>query len=284
MAFPIGAVIGGVTSIASGIMGASAASSANADAKKAQKEQEKLAQEQADITNEYNKKAFEAEKKDYYAQREFQWESLQRQYQYDNSIVDYRYLQDVRQYGKSVNTYKQTLAFNSLASNQAYESVQNQLNELRQEQAFAKQNMLVERLSAEGQVATLQAGRSQRKAQQVTLADLGMNLAVMREELRSADRNAQANMRDVAIQRYAADENAKASLMLRPDRAPRPLEPVMGPERTFVEPAKALPGFVPPAVQQSTMAPLVSGIGSGLGSIVSAFNQPKPGPTNKIGS
>ena len=30
----------------------------------------------------------------------------------------------------------------------------------------------------------------------------------MREELRSADKSAQANMRDAAIQRYAADINA----------------------------------------------------------------------------
>ena len=42
--------------------------------------------------------------------------------------------------------------------------------------------------------------------------------------------------------------------MLRPERAPDPLAPVLGPERTFVEPPKVLPGFVPPAVKQNTMA------------------------------
>jgi type II secretory pathway pseudopilin PulG len=267
----IGAIVGGVASIASGIMGSSAASKANADAKKAQKKQEKLAQEQADITNEYNTKAFEAEKKDYYAQREFQWDTLQREYQYNNTIVDFRYLQDVRMYGKSVNTYKDTLAFNSIAAQQAYEGVQAQLNELRQGDAFAKQDMLVERLMAEGEAATGQAGRSQMKAQQVTVADQGRSLAVMREELRSADRNASAAMFDTGLQKYGADLNARANLMLRPDRMPEPLQPVMGPERTFVAPPKALPGFVPPAVQQSTAAPLVSGIGSGLSGILGAI-------------
>ena len=92
-----------------------------------------------------------------------------------------------------LNTYNQTLAFNSIAAQQAYESVQAQFNELMQGQAFAKQNMLVERLTAQGQVAAMgQAGRSQVKGQQATMADQGLNLAVMREELRSADRNARA--------------------------------------------------------------------------------------------
>ncbi len=36
----------------------------------------------------------------------------------------------------------------------------------------------------------------------------------------------------------------------------------MGPDRIFVEPMKATPAYVPPAMQVSTMAPLISGIGS----------------------
>ena len=122
MSAPLPAIGSGIAGI-----GSQQAAKSNAAAKKAQKKQEKLAQKQADITNSITKKLW-SRKKDYYAQREFQWENLKRQYQYDNSIIDYRYLQDVRMYGKSVNTYKQTLnAFNSIASNQAYESVPNQL-------------------------------------------------------------------------------------------------------------------------------------------------------------
>lgn len=270
----VGAVFAGIsaaTSVVGGIMGASKASSNNAKAKKAEKEQKKLAKKQAKITNEYNTARFEADKKDYYAQREFEWESLKRNYQYQNTIIDYRYLQDTRAYGKSVNTYKQTLAFNSIAAQQAYESVQAQLGELSQAQAFSKQNMLVERLTAEGKAATGQAGRGMLKRQQATLADQGMSLAVMREELRSADRNASAQMQEIGLQKYAADNRAASNLMLRPERGPRPLEPVLGPERTFVEPAEALPGFVPPAMTQSTLAPLMSGIG-GAASSLSSIN------------
>ena len=281
----LGTIFAGVSAasgLIGGIMGSSQASKANKEAKKAQEKQEKLAKEQAEITNEYNKKAFEAEKKDYYAQREFQFDMANREYDYNQEINDFRYLQDVRMYGKSVETYNTTLAFNSIAAQQAYESVQSQFNEMLQGQAFAKQNMLTERLAAQGEMAAMgQAGRSQRKGQQATLAQQGFNLAVMREELRSADRNAMSNLRDVSIQRYAADANAKAALMLRPMRAPDPLPPVMGPERTFVEPPKALPGFVPPAVQQSTMAPLVAGIGSAAGTLA-GINWSKT-PTTRVG-
>ena len=140
--------VSAVSSIVGGISGSQQASQNNKDAKKAYKEQKKANKEQAKITTKYNKEVFEADKKDYYAQREFQWETAQREWQYNNSILDYRFLQDVRMYGKSVDTYKSTLAFNSLAAQQAYESVQAQLAELEDQQAFGKQNMLVERLQA----------------------------------------------------------------------------------------------------------------------------------------
>lgn len=267
---PVAAIFGGISAvagIAGGISASNQAASNNRDAKKAAKEAKKQAKKQAKLTNEYNTKAFEAEKKDYYAQREFQWDTAVRQYQYDNSIIDYRFLQDVRMYGKSVENYKSTLAFNSVASRQAYESVQAQLGELEDQQAFVKQDLLVDRLVNQGKVATGQAGRSQIKAQQSTIAEQGRSLAMMRREFKSAVSQSEADMRDVAIQKWAADTNAKANLMLRPERAPRPLEPIQGPERTFVKPAKAIPGYTPPPVLQSTTAPLISGISSAAGSL-----------------
>lgn len=281
----IGAILAGisaVSSIAGGVMGSSEASRQNAAQKKAYEEQVKLEKKRAKKTNKYNKKVFKAEKKDYFAQRDFLWETEQRQFAYNKEIQDFRYLQDVRQYGKSVETYKQTLAFNSVAANQAYESVQAELAELGQSHAFAKQDMLVDTLTAQGQVGVGQAGRSQVKGQQATLATQGMQLAMMREEFRSADRQAGANMRDAAIQRYAADINAKANLMLRPDRAPEPLAPMQGPERTFIKPMKVEPGYISPPIQQSTSAPLIAGFSSAVGSL-SGINWGGPKPRNPVG-
>ena len=274
------AAIGAVTSIAGGIFGASQASSQNSRNEKAAKEQQKLLDEQAEINNTYNEEAFEAEKKDYFAQREFQFDMANRQYEYDNTIQDYTYLQNVKQYGKSVDQLGSQLVYNSLAAHQAYESTQSQFQELLASQSFAKENLFVERLQNQGAAAVGQAGRGQMKAQQVTLADEGRNLAVLQAELRSGATQGTRQMRDIGIQKYAGDANAIGNLMIRPDKAPRPLAPVMGPERTFVKPAKQIPGMAPPPAYSSPMMPLIGAVSSAAGFAQQStmFNPPKPTP------
>ena len=76
-------------------------------------------------------------------------------------------------------------------------------------------------------------------------------------------------MRQIAIQKYGADLQAKASLMIRPEPLPSIPMPEMGPERIFVEPMKATPQFIPKAVMQDTTAPLVQGFGSAAASLAS---------------
>ena len=272
--------ISAAVSIAGGIAGASSASSANADAKKAQKKQQKLLNKQAKINNKYNEKAFEAEKKDYFAQREFQFDMANRQFEYDNTIQDYTYLQNVRQYGKSIDQLGTQLVYNSLAAHQAYESTQSQFQELLASQSFAKENLFVERLQNQGAAAVGQAGRGQTKAQQVTLADEGRNLAVLQAELRSGATQGTRQMRDIGIQKYSSDRNAIANLMLRPEQAPRTPEPIMGPEKTFIKPAKQIPGMAPPPAYSNPLMPLIGGISSAAGSLAQsqAFNPVKPTP------
>ena len=51
-------------------------------------------------------------------------------------------------------------------------------------------------------------------------------------------------------------------MMIRPEAMPDLPKPELGPDRIFVEPIKATPAYVPPAMQVSTMAPLISGLGS----------------------
>ncbi len=259
--------VSAVASIAGGIFGASSASSANSKAEAAQKQQQKLLDEQAKINNEYNLKAHEAEKKDYFEMQEFQFDMANRQFEYDNTIQDYTYLQNVRQYGKSVEQLGSQLVYNSLAAHQAYESTQSQFQELLASQSFAKENLFVERLQNQGAAAVGQAGRGQTKAQQVTLADEGRNLAVLQAELRSGATQADRQMRDIGIQKYVGDTNAILNLMIRPEEAPRPPAPVMGPPKTFIKPAEQLPGMATPAAYSNPMAPLVGGVTSALGSI-----------------
>jgi len=255
------AVSAGV-SIVGGIFGASSASKQNKAAEKAQKKQEAIAKKQAQITNTYNKKAFEAERKDYFAAREFQYESALKQWKYDTEVQDLRYLQDVKSYEASVANYGQQMFYNNVAYQAARESNQASYNELLDSVAFEEESTLVQNLEAEGRAALGQAGVSRGKALQAMAAKKGRDLAVLQASVKSSEEEFIRNNYDLALQKYGADMQAKANLMIRPESLPELIKPEMGPERTFVEPAKVLPGAVPPAKYTNPMLPLISGITS----------------------
>ena len=252
--------VGAIASIAGGIFGASSASKQNKEAKKAQQKQQRIANEQAKITNEYNKTAFEAERKDYFAAREFQYSTAVKQWRYDTDIQDYRYVQDVKAYEASVSNYGQQTMFNNVAYQAAKESNQASYNELLAGVAFEGESTLVQNLEAAGKAALGQAGVSRGKALQALAAKQGRDLSVLQASLKSSEQEYKRNMFDLSLQKYGADMQAKANLMIQPDRLPELIAPEFGPERTFVEPAEVLPGAVPPAKYTNPMMPLISSI------------------------
>jgi hypothetical protein len=255
--FPI---ISAGVSIAGGIFGASQASKQNSRNRRAAKKQRKLAKKQAKITNKYNKASFEAEKKDYYAAREFQYDMAVKQFQYDTAVQDFRYLQDVKAYGKSVENYGQQLVYNNIAYQSAKDSQMAAYNETLDAAAYEKQDMLVSQLQSAGNASMLQAGASRGKAMQAVAAQQGRDLAVLRASLVSSEKELQRSMMDVALEKYGADMQAKANLMIRPEELPALVKPEMGPERTFIKPAEVLPGAVPPAIRQSTIMPIIGAV------------------------
>ncbi len=191
-------------------------------------------------------------------------------HKYQQDVQDFRYLQDVKQYGKSVENYGQQLVYNNMAYQSAKDSQMAAYNETLDAAAFEKQGTLVEQLQAQGQVAMLQAGVSRSKAMQSANAQTGRDLAVLRATLVSSTEELQRGLMDNALQKYGADMQAKANLMIKPERLPALIKPELGPERTFIEPAEVLPGAVPPVQRQSTLAPLLSGI-SNAASVIGAF-------------
>lgn len=270
-------VASAVTGIAGGIFGASQADSSNKAAKKAQKQAERNAERQADITNEYNKKVFEAEKKNYFAQREYQYDTAMQQWRYNQNIQDYNERQAARQYDQSTINYVDQLKFNNVAAAQAYESEQAALNEIMSQQAFQGEGLYIDRLQSQGKAALLQAGNSRSKAMQSTLGEFGRNMAVLDASLTSAVTQTGRNMRDISTRRYSADMNAKAQVMLRPEQLPMIPQPTQAPERIFVEPAEVIPGAVPPAIQQSTFTPVLQGITSATSTLAGInWGGPKP--------
>ena len=252
--------VGAIASVGAGIFGASQASKQNRAANRRYKKQKKINKKQAKITNKYNKAVFEAEKKDYYAAREFQYDMAVKQFQYDTAVQDFRYLQDVKAYGKSVENYGQQLVYNNVAYQSAKDSQMAAYNETLDAAAFEKQGMLVDQLQAQGQASLLQAGASRSKAMQAANAQAGRDLAVLRASVFSSEKEMQRNMMDIALEKYGADMQAKASLMIRPEELPALIAPELGPERTFVEPPKVLPGAVPPAVHTSPIMPLIGAV------------------------
>ena len=260
-------VISAGLSIFGGISASSQASKQNAAARQAEAEQKAAAEAAADATNKYNAEAFAAEKQNYFNNKAFQYDTALKNWKYNQSIKDYEYNAVVQRYAKSVENTENQLIFNSIAAIDAYEAEQASLNEILTEDAFNRQGDLVDRLQQEGQAALGQAGVSRNKAIQSRLAGIGRNAAIADASLASSVEQSQRNMRNIAMQKFGADMQAKASMMIRPEALPDIPRPEMGPDAIFVEPMKATPAYIPAAMQVSTVAPLVSGFGSAANSL-----------------
>ena len=263
----IGAGISAGSSILGGIMGSSQASKQNAAARRAERKQTKAAKKVAKATNKYNAEAFRIEKENYYNNRNFQYETALKDYRYQQQIRDFEYRQVLKQYSKSVENTENQLTFNSIAAIDAYESEQRALNEIRREDAFNRQGSLVDRLQQEGTAALGQAGNSRNKGIQSRVAAAGRNETISDASLASSVEQSQRNMTAIALQKYAADMQAKASMMIKPEPLPTLPIPELGPEMIFMPPMEATPAYVPPARQVSTVAPLISGVSSAASSL-----------------
>ena len=256
------AVVSAGASIFGGIFGSNQAKKENKRREEAARLEQQARNRAAAASNRYTKRRHKADQDNYHNNRAFQYDTALKNWAYNQSIQDYQYLQAVRQYGKSVENTENQLVFNSIAAMDAYETEQFSLNELFAENLFDRQGALVDKLQQEGQAGMRQAGNSRMKSIQSSIAAAGRNSAIMDASLTSSVEQSQRNMRAIALQKYGADQAAMAQMMIRPEAPPAIPKPVLGPERIFVEPLMAEPGFVPPPAQADTTAPLIAGFGS----------------------
>ena len=259
-------VIAGVAGLVGGIAASQQASQQNAQAQDNYEAQKRAAEEAARNTNEYNRRVFEADKENYRRQRDYEWTTAVKSWQYNSEIQDYQYAQTAKQYLSSVENTQQQLTYNSVAAMEAQAQEQASLAEILNSAAFQQEGMLIESLQNEGRAALLQAGGSRAKALQSTVAEQGRNAAILSASLVSAGMQSQRNMRDIEMGRYADDLKARNAMMIEPERLPDIPQPIKPPERVFVEPMEATAGYIPTPLQQSTFAPIVSGISSAAGS------------------
>ena len=394
MAAAIFAGIGAATGLFSGISGASSASRQNQEAQdryEAQvKQQDKIAKKQT----KYNDKAFEADKENYQTQRKYQYDIAVQDWQRQNEIQDFQYLQSLLEYQRDLRIRDQQLDFNDLAAKQAFSNesaalaglfsqqvfdrqdqmmglqkalaenvlnrrttqlemqsvankgifgsatIQENLKEFTKKADFEKESALIENAKAQGQVGLMQAGGSRRKAAQATmgdfyrgmsqmaselqgrqrqaalqLAELGLetsllekklgiqmqsvdnaalsavadaqfNMRVLDADIASAVSQSERNMQAISLQKYGADLNASAQVMIRPERLSYAPKPTKAPKRIFTRPMKVLPGAVAQPVQQSVWGPLVGGITSAAQGAMQAANiqyvKNNPSTTNSL--
>lgn len=280
MAAAIFAGVSAVASIAGGIFGATSASSQNAQARDNQEKQQKLLNEQAKLQNEYNQKAFEAQKDNYRKQAAYNFETAVQKWQYDTTVRALSEKVDAQKYLLNAQNSQKQLTFNDIAEAQGQTRRQGALEDAGAEYAFNRQDLLVAALQAEGKAMLGQAGGSMVKRVQSDKAQIGRDLAVLDASLTGELKASNLESFDISLGKYSADARVEAARMLRPERLPDIPTPMKPPEPTWVEPMKIIPGMAAPAQQQSVFAPLISGIGSAAGSLASIdFSAPNSGGT-----
>ena len=272
----VGGVFGGIsaiTGIIGAIDGAGRANEANRRAKQNAEIQRAQQEGAAQVQNAYNKLVHAADQINYQRQREYEYETAIRNWNYQTEIQDFQYLQAAKQFQGSVEATQQQLTYNSVAERQAIESEQAAFNEFMNQQAFQREGMLIEQLQNEGKAAMMQAGGSRTKAIQSTIAEVGRNSAILRASLMSSGAQSERNIRDIAMSRYADDIKARNAMMIEPERLPDIPKPTMAPERVFVEPMAALPGYIPGPATQSPAGPIFQGLSSAAATVGSMAMQ-----------
>ena len=104
------------------------------------------------------------------------------------------------------------------------------------------------------------------------ISDAQFNLRVLDADIASAVSQSERNMQAISLQKYGADLNASAQVMIKPQRLSYSDPPTKAPERIFIKPMKALPGAVAQPVQQSVWGPLIGGITSAAQGAMQAAN------------
>ena len=128
--------VSAATSIIGGIMGSSSASKRNREAREAQKAQEKYQLKIAKKTNKYNKKLDKADKANYYAMREYSYDTNIKNWQRGAEIQDYNYLQSLKQFEKSTAIGIEQLGLNAQAAAQGIQAEQDAISEAFIQQQF----------------------------------------------------------------------------------------------------------------------------------------------------
>lgn len=113
----------------------------NEERRKSERDQQVKLNKQANRIFDYEKKVFKAEKKDYFAQREFEFETALKQYDYNTEIQDYSYGQSLARYEKDLGITGAKLGYNEDAFGLSIGDQQAALQDFGLQQAFQRESI-----------------------------------------------------------------------------------------------------------------------------------------------
>lgn len=114
-----------------------------------------------------------------------------------------------------------------------------------------------QRLDVQGQQLGLEAaqiGLQQERydvALQNSITDTTFNMKVIDAEVMQAAEQATMNKKNISIQKFGADLNAVANMMIKPSSLPVPPPPTKLPEQTFIEPPKIEAQYIAPPINKT---------------------------------
>ena len=126
-----------------GFFGASEADRQNKEAQEAYEKQVKLAEKEAARANKKQEKFHQAQKQNYYNERDFQIQLNQQNWEQGKKIQDFQYAQALRQYQRDIEIRDQQFGFNDLAAKQAYANESAALAGIFNQQVFDREDQVI---------------------------------------------------------------------------------------------------------------------------------------------
>lgn len=244
----------GVSTLFSGITGASAASDANRRAEKAAQlryDYDKLVWKQGKQRTKRDYKYLVekvlTEERNFDEMRAYKDQTAVNNYKYGLQIQAYEKAVQDRLFEKSEDLYVKSVNSAVAERNGAKDSVVEELKDTYRAAAFDNEDTILKSLAAQGQAAVRGGvGRSAQMVQQAQLAEFGRDQAILATSLMSAEKQAQRDISAINKQFDDALIRADANRMLPPIPKPIPPAPLPTPDMEFM---------LPPELQEFDFGP-----------------------------
>jgi hypothetical protein len=151
-----------------------------------------------------------------------------RQYKHDLAIREGNWNKEQSVYRSKIVDYKNNYDENYSAAGRAYAAEQTRMNEMFDQVAFQKQDMLTQLLQSQGQLgASEKYGKSAARMNTATLGAFGRNNAIIAANLASARTAAMQRNEDTRLQLQGANNKAWSQVAIGPTATLAPLAPEM---------------------------------------------------------